>query len=112
MEKLTYKNAVVVDIDFNRKPQVEVMSVFRNEDMEYEQANKGNILGDIATLSEGIVTLIHSCHKAGIKKDYELLNDVIKHLTEGFADASYRTYELKIGEDGKLKEKQKGEQDG
>lgn len=101
---------MIVDIDFGRKPQVMVTSALKRDGDDGEEfipAPRGNIIKDMATLCEGLCTLIHSANKSGVQKDYESLASCIKHLESGFSDPNYKT--MIIDKDGKLKERENNE---
>ena len=82
---------LVVDIDLNRKDQIHISHANRSGD-NVTPTDKGyNIISDMATLCEALCTLIHAAEDEGIKKSPASLRDCIKHLEDGFADASYFT---------------------
>lgn len=61
-----------------------------------------DILEDMATLCEGLCTLIHEAHRMGVKRDFDSLKDCIWHLERGFVDESYKTGTPEDLKDGKL----------
>lgn len=83
------KNIVEVDIDSSREVTVQIKKP------EVFDSNKSNeemseiIVLDMATLCEGICTLIHVADQQGLKPSAASLRDCIKHLQDGFADANY-----------------------
>lgn len=87
------KNIVTVDIDTERKYSP-ILIIKPNDSSEDTTA----IINDMATLCEGLCTLIHVAHSIGIKPDHKSLEDCINHLQKGVMDASY---EVKTGESGK-----------
>jgi len=86
------KNILIVDIDSDRKDAVRIGKPpeFKIPDNTEEQAKA--VINDMATLCEGICTLIHLAEQNGIKQGADSLRDCIKHLESGFADASYESY--------------------
>jgi hypothetical protein len=85
------KNIIVVDIDTDRNPVVqigkpELADMPNNEAEAKEMLNK-----DMACLTEALVTLIHAAHQSGYKDSAESLRDCIKHLENGFIDNEYET---------------------
>lgn len=83
-----FRNVVQVDIDTNRTPPVYLgkPKEFSRSEEHYAQ----EVIDDMATLCEGICTLIHVAEKYNIKPSADSLRDCIKHITDGFADASYK----------------------
>ena len=49
----------------------------------------------MACLCEAICTLIHVADNEKIKPSYESVKDCIQHITNGFADASYKGFMIK-----------------
>lgn len=99
-----WKNIVGVDIDTSRKDspvQIQKPEGFNHEEMT-EQEWRESIIEDMATLCEGLCTLIHVAEQQGLKSSPDSLRDCIKHLQDGFADSSYRgiTHKQKEKEDG------------
>lgn len=83
-------DVLVVDIDTNRKNTV-IVSHGKRKDNTVTQVNKDYcIIGDMAMLCEAICLLIHAAEKQKIKSSPDSLRDCIKHLENGFADASYK----------------------
>jgi len=83
----------MVDVDTDRKETVQigkpdVMQRPRNR----EEASR-MIIDDMATLCEGICTLMHLGERTGARSSAESLWVCIRHLTEGFASASYTAFE-------------------
>jgi hypothetical protein len=96
-----WKNIVGVDIDTSRKDspvQISKPETF-NENMT-EQEWRQSIVDDMATLCEGICTLIHVAEQQGLKSSPDSLRDCIKHLQDGFADSSYKGITHKQKKDG------------
>lgn len=82
--------ALVVDINTNRdKPEkIIIQSVTRNGN-SLEPVEENDIITKMAALCEGICTLIHCAESEGIKPSHQSIKDCIKHITDGFIDASY-----------------------
>ena len=92
MEK-SFKNIIVVDIDTDRKDATVMMGKppeFKKDLTKEEFAQE--IINDMATLCEGVCTLIHLAEKEGIKTSSDSLRDCINHLQDGFADASFKGF--------------------
>jgi len=86
-----FKNIVIVDIDYDRKDSpinIGKPEEFNIPESKEEWAN--SIVDDMATLCEGLCTLIHVAEQQGLKQSPDSLRDCIKHLQDGFADSSYR----------------------
>lgn len=88
-----WKNIIVVDIDSTRKEVVRIGKPheFYQKGLTEEELGK-QIINDMASLCEGICTLIHVAEGTGIKSSADSLRDCMKHLQDGFADASYIGY--------------------
>jgi hypothetical protein len=88
---MVWKNIVEVNIDTDREDSP--ISIGKpepyNENMTKEEFTE-SIVGDMATLCEGLCTLIHVAEQQGLKPSAESLRDCIKHLEDGFSDASYK----------------------
>ena len=82
---------LVVDIDLDRKEQIHIAHAKRAGDNVNTTDEGYCIISDMATLCEALCTLIHAAEDQGIKKSPASLRDCIKHLENGFADASYFT---------------------
>ena len=83
--------AVIVDIDSDREGgQVIVQQVDRTSKGKLTPTSTAGTIEQMAALCEGICTLIHCADQADEKSSAESLRSCIKHITEGFADASYK----------------------
>ena len=51
---------------------------------------KSDPVKEMAWLCEGIVLLIKSAHKDGVKNESDSMRDCIRHLNKGFVDETYR----------------------
>ncbi len=88
---MAWKNTIAVDIDTSRKDspiQIQKPENFNAEMSEQEW--RESIVDDMATLCEGLCTLIHVAEQQGLKSSPDSLRDCIKHLQDGFADSSYK----------------------
>lgn len=84
--------ALIIDIDSERENghQIQIQEVTRTVKDEIIPTENYNIISQMACLCEGICTLIHCADQTGIKPSYKSVEDCIKHITSGFADASYK----------------------
>ena len=84
--------AIIVDIDTNREngKQIQIQQVSRTINDEIIPTENCDIIQQMAALCEGICTLIHCADQSKIKPSYKSVQDCIKHITDGFADASYK----------------------
>lgn len=83
------KNTLIVDINSDRKEPGPVI-IGKFNDLN-EEENAAMVILDMASLCEAVCTMIHLAEDQGIKPSADSLRDCIKHLTAGFADASYST---------------------
>ena len=83
-------NAIIVDINSERDDMVIVSHLERTGDDIKSVGGEYDIVLDMATLCEGICTLMHIAEKEGIKSSIDSLKDCINHLEQGFIDASYK----------------------
>ena len=92
--------AVIVDIDTDRKSghQIKIQQVSRTINDELVPTDDSNTIELMAALCEGICTLIHCADHEGVKPSYQSVRDCIKHITDGFADASYKGQIIKADE--------------
>lgn len=84
---MAIRNILLVDIDSERDETV----IISHPDNLTIQGTDNPIVDDMACLCEAIVTLIHVAEQQGAKSSPSSLRDCIKHLQDGFADASYKT---------------------
>lgn len=94
------KNILIIDIDTDRKETVHIGKPandpkFKKDKISHQEFAE-TVLTDMASLCEALCTLIHTAENAGIKKSPDSLRDCIKHLTDGFADASYKAHSTQI----------------
>lgn len=82
------KNIIYVDIDSDRKEPGPII-IGKDNIQRPERADM--VIVDMACLCEALCTLIHLAEDQGIKPSAASLRDCIKHLQDGFADASYET---------------------
>ena len=84
-------SAIVVDINTDREKdhQVIIQQVIRKNGDEIIPIDEYDIIHQMAMLCEGLCMLIHCADQEGIKPSYKSVKDCIKHITDGFADASY-----------------------
>lgn len=80
------KNIIVVDIDTERTPTVQIGKTEASSLPKNEQEAKEMIITDMACLSEALVTLIRTADNSGYKTIRESLNDCITHLERSFED--------------------------
>jgi hypothetical protein len=85
------KNIIVVDIDTDRNPVVQIGKPELTDMPNNEAEAKEMLVKDMACLTEALVTLIHAAHQSGYKDSAESLRDCIKHLEHGFIDNEYET---------------------
>lgn len=83
------KNIVEVDIDTSRTNTVMIGKANGLTGNETKDELAEIIVLDMATLCEGICTLIHVADQQGLKPSADSLRDCIKHLQDGFSDANY-----------------------
>lgn len=83
--------AIIIDINTIRGKdhQVIIQQVKRTTNGEIISDEEVDIIKQMAMLCEGICMLIHCADQEKIKPSYESVKDCIKHITDGFADASY-----------------------
>ncbi len=87
------KNIVEVDYDSSRKENPISIGKplgFDLSGMTKEQWSESVVL-DMATLCEGICTLIHLAEQNGLKNSADSVRDCIKHIQDGFSDCNYET---------------------
>ena len=85
-------NAVVVDVNTSRKPQVIIAALKRTKGDQLVPTDDSNPLDDLSTLLEGVCTMIHALEQEGIRDSATSLKKCIEYITNGFADASYKAY--------------------
>ena len=83
------KNVIIIDIDTSRDVPIQVGKPEGFKQGESKEELSKQIIEDMATLCEGICTLIHVADQQGLKPSADSLRDCIKHLESGFADSSY-----------------------
>jgi hypothetical protein len=85
------KNEIKIDLDTERIPHIMISkpSDIPVPDNDDELARWIQV--DMATLCEGVCTLIHLADQRGFKKSANSLRDCIKHLENGFADADFES---------------------
>lgn len=89
MDKLEINDVLIIDVDTNRENTIIVQHGKRKDDDVTQVSGDYCIINDMAILCEAICLLIHSAEKQKIKPSPDSLRDCIKHLENGFADASY-----------------------
>lgn len=82
------KNVVFVDIDTERT-DTPILIGHTNEITRRKESEQ--VIDDMATLCEGVCTLIHWAEDKGFKSSATSLRDCIQHLEKGFTDATYKT---------------------
>lgn len=103
MEK-AFKNILIIDMDTTRREAPIMMGKTPDFPQPTTEEEWGvQIIDDMATLCEGICTLIHLAEEKGLKSSPDSLRDCIKHLQDGFADASYKGFRFDDWEKRKLK---------
>jgi hypothetical protein len=90
-EREQFINIMIVDIDTRRDQNVIIGKPDGFPVPETDTQLKVTIINDMATLCEGLCTLIHLAEQQGIKKSPDSLRDCIKHLEQGFSEAGYQT---------------------
>lgn len=90
------KNSLFIDIDSDR---TEPGPIIIGKPAEFSmpknaQEHAQMVMDDMISLCEALCTMIHLAEDQGIKPSADSLRDCIKHLTAGFADASYETSEV------------------
>jgi len=85
------KNILTVDLDTDREETIRICKApeFMPSTPE-EEAEE--VIGDMATLCEGLCTLIHLADQNGIKKGVASLKSCIKHLEAGHGDIFYKAF--------------------
>jgi len=85
------KNILQIDIDSERKTPGPVIIAKPSNARPPGSAveSKEMVLLDISCLCEALCTLIHVAEDMGARSSPESLRICIKHLTDGFGDASY-----------------------
>lgn len=87
---MSFKNTIIVDVDSSRENRVSIGKPKEFEVPKTQEEWAKSIVDDMATLCEGLCTLIHVAEQNGLKASPDSLRDCIKHLQDGFADSSYR----------------------
>lgn len=90
------KNTLIVDIDTERKTPGAVV-IGKPPDFPRPKSKEQNatmIIDDMACLCEALCTMIHLAEDVGVRDSSTSLRNCIKHLTDGFADASYSTIDV------------------
>ena len=84
-------NAIIVDINTDREKggRIIIQQVIRKKGGEITPVDESDIIQQMAMLCEGLCMLIHCADQEGIKPSFKSVEDCIKHITDGFADASY-----------------------
>lgn len=84
------KNKFLIDIDTDRKETVLIQKETGMPEGK-EEANE-MVLKDMACLCEAVVTMIHVAEECGARKSAESVRICIKHITDGFADPTYKGF--------------------
>lgn len=83
------KNKVLVDIDTDRKEMSIILSKVLGPPKTLAEA-QAYWKEDVVCLCEALCTLIHVGDRQNWQPGAQTLRECIKHLTDGFADASYQ----------------------
>lgn len=83
------RNILTIDLDDERQETVLIGKPLGNHPTNQTELHDAIRL-DIATLCEGLVTLIHIAESQGVRTSAESLRLCIEHLTAGFADADFK----------------------
>lgn len=83
------KNTLLVEINTERAPTIIIGKMKDSPQPANKQEHAKMVLLDMATLCEGVVTLIHLAEQEGIRPSAESLRLCIEHLQNGFGDATY-----------------------
>jgi hypothetical protein len=87
MQLENFKNQLIVDIDSDRKTKVIIGKPEGFVEPETIDAYADMMIKDVASLCEGLCTLIHVLDQSNVQPSYVTLENCIKHLEAGFADA-------------------------
>lgn len=87
MQLEDFENQLIVDIDSTRKTKVIIGKPQGFVEPETVDGYAEMMKRDVATLCEGLCTLIHILDQSDVQPSYVTLENCIKHLEAGFADA-------------------------
>lgn len=92
------KNIIIVDIDTDRDPVVQIGKMEGSELPKNSEDAKEVIIKDMACLTEALCVLVDAADQSNIKTVEESMKDITTHLERSLEDITETEVDVKITE--------------